>query len=256
MKMLAAERQAMIVELIRENGSVQVDELAKELDVSAMTIRRDLVKLQNSNMIERCHGGAVAKQEVAYETKQTSNKDSKEAIAKKCVEYINPGDSIFLDAGTTTCEIAKLIQDIPEIIIVTNDLEIAQVLKNSDARVYICGGLVQKETGSLFGRYATEMLKDFRFDVGFFGAASINEEFQVTTPTHEKMWLKRQVPRQCARSYLVVDQSKFGKQSMTWINQLEDYTGVITDRKFTLEELQKIHTRGVKIIEAKPEEEV
>ena len=80
--MLAAERQAMIVELIRENGSVQVDELAKELDVSAMTIRRDLVKLQNSNMIERCHGGAVAKQEVAYETKQTSNKDSKEAIAK------------------------------------------------------------------------------------------------------------------------------------------------------------------------------
>lgn len=156
--------------------------------------------------------------EAAYETKQTSNKDSKEAIAKKCVEYINLGDSIFLDAGTTTCEIAKLIRDIPEIIIVTNDLEIAQVLKNSDARVYICGGLVQKETGSLFGRYATEMLKDFRFDVGFFGAASINEELQVTTPTHEKMWLKRQVPRQCARSYLVVDQSKFGKQSMTWIN--------------------------------------
>lgn len=61
---------------------------------------------------------------------------------------------------------------------------------------------------------------------------------------------------QCARSYLVVDRSKFGKQSMTWINQLEDYTGVITDRKFTLEELQKIHTRGVKIIEAKPEEKV
>ena len=69
--MLAAERQAMIVELIRENGSVQVDELARELNVSSMTIRRDLVKLENSNMIERCHGGAVAKQEVAYEKKQT-----------------------------------------------------------------------------------------------------------------------------------------------------------------------------------------
>ena len=74
--MLAAERQAMIVELIRENGSVQVDELARELNVSSMTIRRDLVKLENSNMIERCHGGAVAKQEVAYEKKQTSNKKS------------------------------------------------------------------------------------------------------------------------------------------------------------------------------------
>ena len=226
--MLAAERQAMIVELIKENGSVQVDELAKELNVSSMTIRRDLMKLESGNMIERCHGGAVAKQEVAYETKQTSNKNSKEAIA--------------------TCEIAKLIRDIPDIIIVTNDLEIAQVLKNSDAKVYICGGMVQKETGSLFGRYATEMLKDFRFDVGFFGAASINEEFQVTTPTHDKMWLKRQVPKQCARSYLAVDQSKFGKQSMTWINQLEDYTGVVTDREFLPEEVEVLKARRVRII--------
>ena len=65
--MLAAERQAMIVELIKENGSVQVDELAKELNVSSMTIRRDLMKLESGNMIERCHGGAVAKQEIAYE---------------------------------------------------------------------------------------------------------------------------------------------------------------------------------------------
>lgn len=138
--MLAAERQAMIVELIRENGSVQVDELAKELDVSAMTIRRDLVKLQNSNMIERCHGGAVAKQEVAYETKQTSNKDSKEAIAKKCVEYINPGDSIFLDAGTTTCEIAKLIRDIPEIIIVTNPKPMARKAYNVSNKATLTAG--------------------------------------------------------------------------------------------------------------------
>ena len=130
----------------------------------------------------------------------------------------------------------------------TNDLEIAQVLKKSDAKVYICGGMVQKETGSLFGRYATEMLKDFRFDVGFFGAASINEEFQVTTPTHEKMWLKRQVPKQCARSYLAVDQSKFGKQSMTWINQLEDYTGVVTDREFLPEEVEVLKARRVRII--------
>lgn len=148
--MLAAERQAMIVELIKENGSVQVDELAKELNVSSMTIRRDLMKLESGNMIERCHGGAVAKQEIAYETKQTSNKNSKEAIARKCVEFVHPQDSVFLDAGTTTCEIAKLIRDIPDIIIVTNDLEIAQVLKNSDAKVYICGGMVQKETGNLF----------------------------------------------------------------------------------------------------------
>ena len=78
--MLAAERQAMIVELIRENGSVQVDELARELNVSSMTIRRDLVKLENSNMIERCHGGAVAKQEVAYEKSRPVTKKAKQQL--------------------------------------------------------------------------------------------------------------------------------------------------------------------------------
>ena len=81
--MLAAERQAMIVELIRENGSVQVDELARELNVSSMTIRRDLVKLENSNMIERCHGGAVAKQEVAYEKKADQQQKKQSSNCRK-----------------------------------------------------------------------------------------------------------------------------------------------------------------------------
>lgn len=78
--MLAAERQAMIVELIRENGSVQVDELARELNVSSMTIRRDLVKLENSNMIERCHGGAVAKQEVLMRKSRPATKKAKRQL--------------------------------------------------------------------------------------------------------------------------------------------------------------------------------
>ncbi len=147
--MLAAERQAMIVELMKENGSVQVDELAKELNVSSMTIRRDLMKLESGNMINGVMEVRSRNKRLLM-TKQTSNKNSKEAIARKCVEFVHPQDSVFLDAGTTTCEIAKLIRDIPDIIIVTNDLEIAQVLKNSDAKVYICGGMVQKETGSLF----------------------------------------------------------------------------------------------------------
>lgn len=238
--MLAAERQAMIVELVQQKGSAQVDELAKELKVSPMTIRRDLVKLQENNVIERCHGGAVAKQEVTYADKQTSHKKEKELLAKICFPLVSEGDTVFLDAGTTTYEIAKLIKDMRGILIVTNDLEIAQLLKKSEAELFICGGSIQKETGSMFGRYATQMLADFKFDVGFFGAASINDDFEVTTPTFDKMWLKRYTPMQCEKSYLVVDRSKFGQQAMTRINHLGDYTGVITDREFTSEEQKKL----------------
>lgn len=248
--MFATERQSKIVEFIRNRGSVQVEELAQELNVSAMTIRRDLVKLQEEDMIERCHGGAVAKQEVTYEDKQTTNKSIKEKIAKACLPVLENINTVYLDAGTTTYEIAKLIKDRTDILIVTNDLEIARLLKDGVAELYVCGGRVQKSTGSMFDSYARQMVKDFKFDIGFFGAASINDELEVMTPTIEKMWLKRQMPTQCGKSYLVVDHSKFGKQAMSKINDLGDYTGVVTDREFSKDEEEKIKKIKVNVIKA------
>lgn len=246
--MLAAERQAKIVEIIQEQGSVQVEELAQQMGVSAMTIRRDFAKLQKEDILKRCHGGAVATQEITYADKQTSYIETKKMLAKICVPFVEPGDTVFLDAGTTTFEIARLIKDVPGIIIVTNDLEIAQLLKSSDAELFLCGGAVQKTTGSMFGHYATQMLEDFKFDVGFFGAATINDMFEVMTPTIEKMWLKRQAPKQCSRSYLVVDSSKFGRQAMSKINTLGDYTGVVTDKDFDEKEMERLRRMKAEII--------
>ena len=114
--MLAAERQAKIAELIRVQGSVQVDDLAHDLKVSTMTIRRDLEKLQEDNILERCHGGAVAKQEVTYADKSTSHMQDKVRLAARCAPLVSAGDNIYLDAGTTTYEIAKAIQNVPDIL--------------------------------------------------------------------------------------------------------------------------------------------
>lgn len=248
--MLAAERHSRIVEIVRMRGSAQVEELAQELNVSTMTIRRDLEKLQNDNILERCHGGAVAKQEVSYADKSIVNKETKIRIAAICQNLISAGDTIFLDAGTTTYEIAKVIRDIPDIMIVTTDLEIAMLLKNSKADLFLCGGAVQKSTGSMLGYYATQMLGDFRFDIGFFGAASINEELEVLTPTVDKAFLKRLAVERCGKSYLVVDASKFEKQAMTKINHLSEYTAVVTDRVFTEKESAIVRETGVRVIYA------
>ena len=246
--MLAAERQAKIVEIIRRQGSAQVEDLAQNLQVSTMTIRRDLEKLQEDNLLERCHGGAVAKQEVAYAEKCTSHKEGKRKLAAACRSLVSDGDNIYLDAGTTTYEIAKVIQDVSDIMVVTNDLEIAGLLKNSPAEILLCGGVVQTSTGSMLGYYATQMLENFRFDVGFFGAASINEELEVSTPTVDKAFLKRMALERCSRGYLVVDESKFGKQAMAKVSHLADYTAVITDRNFTEEEKEEAKKSGVRII--------
>lgn len=246
--MLAAERQAKIVEIVRRQGSVQVEDLAQSLRVSTMTIRRDLEKLQEDDLLERCHGGAVAKQEVTYADKSTSHKSEKKKLAAACRALVTAGDNIYLDAGTTTYEIAKALQDIPDIMVVTNDLEIAGLLKNSQAELFLCGGMVQKSTGSVLGYYATQMLRDFRFDVGFFGAASINSDLEVMTPTVEKAFLKREAQSKCQKAYLVVDESKYGKQAMTKINHLSDYTAVITTKALTPEEKDKADSSGVRII--------
>lgn len=246
--MLAAERQNRIMELIQRRGGVHVEELAEDLKVSTMTIRRDLVKLQAENKLERCHGGAVAKQEVIYADKQTSYIDEKRRIARVASTYVHEGDTIFLDAGTTTYEIAQRISDKDSILIVTNDLEIARVLHESPVEVYICGGKIQKSTGSMFDVYATQMLRDFRFDIGFFGAACINGKYEVMTPTREKMWIKRMTPEQCESAYLVADSSKFGRQGLSYINDLKDYTGIITDKEFTEAEQRKMKAMQIKMI--------
>lgn len=246
--MLIAERQLKILNLIQDSGSVQVDDLARELNVSPMTIRRDLEKLRKEGLVERCHGGAVSKMEINYAEKSVQNRNQKEQIAEKCREFIKEGTTIFLDAGTTTFEVARRIVDLENMTVVTNDLEIARLLKNSKAELILCGGYVQKSTGSTFGYYATQMMKDFRFDAGFFGAAVINEEFQVLTPTIDKAFLKRQVVEQCQQSFLVVDDSKFNRQGMNRINCLADYTAIVTDHKFKESEHLLLRKMGARII--------
>lgn len=246
--MLVAQRHTKIVELIQENGSVQVEELAERLKVSTMTIRRDLIKLQNAGVIERCHGGAVAKLEIAYKDKQTSHKDEKKRLAKRAALYVSPGDHVFLDAGTTTYEIARLIKNIPDIQIVTNDFAIAGLIQSSEAELLFCGGLVQKSTGSTWGYFATQMLAGLKFDVGFFGAACINAACEVLTPTIDKAFFKDKAVKQCDRAYLVVDTSKFEKQSTTVIHNLAAFTGVITDRVFHPKEQERIEAIKASII--------
>lgn len=246
--MLSVERHLKIIEIISELGSAQVDQLAQMLDVSPMTIRRDLEKLKKEGVIERCHGGAIMKQETTYADKSVSRNKEKVAIAKKCAEYVKKEDTIFLDAGTTTYEIARCIKDISGITVITNDLEIAQLLKASEVDLIICGGHVQKTTGSMYGFFANQMMESFRMSIGFFGAASIDNQYNVLTPTLEKTFLKRMVINNCQRSFLAVDASKFNRKALLKINHFKDYTGIVTDKVFTQKEQKEMEEAGIRII--------
>lgn len=251
--MLTQERSTYILEKIKNGGAAHVETLAKEAGVSPMTIRRDLTKLAKEGLIERCHGGALLKRETPYREKKTSNADEKIKIAQTAVNLIPEKASVFLDAGTSTWHIAFLLTGRKDLTVITADLEIAHLLKDSQVKLIVCGGEVQKKTGSMLGFFANRMIAEMRFEQCFIGTACIDENFDILTPTTEKAELKRLIVKNSRASYLVADSSKFYKQAMTRINSLSDYTGLITTKKFSREEKENLTKKSVTIIDANTE---
>ena len=247
--MLQIERHKRIIDIISQKGSAKVDDLAIALNVSLMTIRRDLEKLSQEGRIDRIYGGAIMKKETPYKEKKVFETEVKSKIAQMAVECVKPGDAVYLDSGTTSYEIAKLIMNIPEISVTTNDIEIARLLIDSNVDLNICGGNVQKSTGSVIGQLANQILENLRFDISFFGAMTIDDEFNVLTPTMDKAIMKRIICKNSRERYLVIDQSKFGREAFVKINHLSDYTAVITEKKFGIEEQRELRNMRITIIE-------
>ncbi|MGE5577547.1 MAG: DeoR/GlpR family DNA-binding transcription regulator, partial [Syntrophothermus sp.] len=143
--MLSAERRTKILELIRTQGNVEVKRLASELAVSLMTVRRDLEALEEKGLVVWTHGGAVLpgleNTEVPYHTKRFSHAEEKRRIARKALEMIDDGDTLILDSGSTTLEIARLIRWKKGLTVITTDLKIALELGNQPGiRVFCTGG--------------------------------------------------------------------------------------------------------------------
>lgn len=251
--MLQTERMENILCYLKQNKFATVDELSRKMEVSAMTIRRDLNSLCEKGYIERCHGGAQMPQELTLETdynvKKERNQAEKHRIAEKAVELIKENDTVYLDSGTTTYEIARLLCEFSgKLSVVTNDLNIALLLSNTSVDVTITGGNVQKKTQSIMGRASEEFLKQFRFSKAFLGGTSVDCEFNLFSPSYEKSFLKRMILGLSARSYLVVDSSKFYSQAMCLVESFGAFTGVITDKNFDEAQIRKLDELGARII--------
>lgn len=252
--MIQAERIKAILELLNEQGSVSVDDLASRLDVSPMTIRRDLDSCDKEGLLTRCHGGAFIRKasitEVPYSDKSLRNIDEKKRIAERCAMLVKPNDTVYLDAGTTCLEVARKIVDIPGIRVTTNDLTIALYLSTHDIEVYVPGGIIQKSTKSVLGESVTKTIQQMNFTVSFIGTASISNSWEVMTPTMEKMYLKRMIIERSEHSYVVADASKFHHQAMYRIEHLSKVSGLVTTYEFSISEMENIHREGIYIIEA------
>lgn len=250
--MLKAERRKYILSYIEKNGKAVIEELAKELQVSHMTIRRDLKFLEENNMVARTHGGAVPfnilNEEVPYKEKVEIRIEEKKRIADYASSLIKEGQTIILDAGTTTMEIAKRIKDFKRLTVITTDLITAAYLSKSHGiQVYCTGGLIQNEIGACIGTKAEEFLKGICADIAFLGTNSVDVKNGVTSPTMEKAIIKRRMVEAADEAVLVADHSKFGNKSFAKICLLEELDLIVTDDKIDISMVEEIRELQVPV---------
>jgi DeoR family fructose operon transcriptional repressor len=212
--LITEERHKLIIDKLKEKGIVKINDLIELTNTSESTLRRDLTFLESLNALKRVHGGATLLKgrfnEPSYNDKLVQNIEEKISIAKYAASLINDGDSIYLDAGTTTLEMINYI-DKKNIAVVTNGLKHIDALVERGIEAYILGGRIRLKTKAIIGIDALRSLEKFRFDRAFMGINGVHLEYGYTTPDSEEAALKESAIRLSKEPYILADESKFGE---------------------------------------------
>jgi DeoR family fructose operon transcriptional repressor len=213
--MFPEERKQRILAALHQKPAVRVSDLGRALRVSAASIRRDLADLERSGLLKRAHGGAVSARMAALEPSLAEKEDQyqaeKAAIARLAATLVRQGDTIFLDAGSTTRQIARELRHRRGITIVTNALNIAWELASSEIELVVTGGQVRRGILSHVGPLADHAIAAVHVDKLFLGANGVDLEKGVTTPNLLEAQTKRAMVEHASEVILVADHSKFGR---------------------------------------------
>ncbi len=234
--MLAKQRQAVILEEVRRRGGVRVSDLTEQLQVSDMTIRRDLDVLANRGLVEKVHGGATAvtdrsTYEPGFEAKSFCEQPEKEAIAERAAELVRPGTAIGLTAGTTTWALARRLADVPGITVVTNSVRVADVFyqnDRADQTVVLTGGL-RTPSDALVGPVAVSSIRRLNYDLLFMGVHGIDVRAGFSTPNLMEAETNRAMAEAARRLVVVADHTKWGVIGLSSIVAIDEADVLVTD---------------------------
>ncbi|MFD1829688.1 MULTISPECIES: DeoR/GlpR family DNA-binding transcription regulator [Streptomyces] len=240
--LLAEQRRALILDEVRRRGGVRVNELTRRLNVSDMTVRRDLDALARQGALEKVHGGAVpvsgaSTHEPGFEAKSSLELGAKEEIARAAAAMAVPGSAIALSGGTTTYALARHLLDVPELTVVTNSVRVADVFHAAQradgggegaATVVLTGG-VRTPSDSLVGPVADAAIRSLHFDVLFLGVHGISAEAGLSTPNLAEAETNRRLVRSARRVVVVADHTKWGTVGLSSFASLEEVDTLVTD---------------------------
>ena len=222
-----------ILEIARAEGEVTVENLAERFDVTVQTIRRDLAELANAGKLERVHGGAILPSGVSnilYEERRRLNEPGKLAIARACAAAIPDDASLFLDIGTTTEAVARELMDHRNLMVVTNNINVAQILmSNSDSEIIVAGGALRRADNGLVGHLTARSIENFKFDHAILGCSALDEDGDMLDFDIQEVVVGQTLLKSSREVLLVADHSKFQRSAPVRIGSVRDVDRIFTD---------------------------
>lgn len=233
-RLLTAEREQQIIRHLRKTNAATVTELCQDMDVSEATVRRDLQSMHERGMLERIHGGAclperVKETELVFADKESKFSDEKQRIAAKARTLIQDNDVIYLDGGSTILRLARMLDGVKNLTIVTNSLMAATLLMESGHHLLLCGGEFRAISRTLVGPLTVPLLERLAIDKAFMGTISLNATDGATTTDVNEAFTKGQVIARAKQVILLADHSKHGHASFVSFASLNDFDVLVTD---------------------------
>ena len=226
-------RHPDILDIARDEGKVTVDGLAERFGVSVQTIRRDLTDLANAGRLTRVHGGAILPsgiRNIVYEERRQLNSAAKEAMAQRCAQMIPNDACIFLSIGTSTEALARELTGHENLIVVTNNMNVAQILgANRQCQIVVTGGILRQADGGLTGEQAAAALDRFKFDIAVIGCSGIDPDGDLLDFDQQEVIVSQRALNRARSSILLADASKFSRAAPVCITSIGMLDTVVTD---------------------------
>ena len=247
------DRRDRIIQRIQSKGSVRVDQLSEEFDVSTVTIRNDLDFFEEKGLIHRTYGGALLRNKVyndpSIEEKKKINVEEKRRIAEYAASLVKEGESIILDSGSTAREIALRLTDKNNLTIMTNAINIGlELAGSSNLNIMLTGGELREKSYSLVGPEAERAMHNYYFDRLFLGVDGLDFEHGLTTSNSLEAELNRIMVERSSSVIAVTDSSKFGRHSFSYICDLTPIDMVITDTNISEEFEKKLNQYDIEVV--------
>ncbi|ASA21592.1 DeoR/GlpR family DNA-binding transcription regulator [Paenibacillus donghaensis] len=250
-------RQRLMISFLEQHTFLSVNKLAELLEISLPTVRRDLQEMETDGYIRRVNGGAflISKRDDSSEKALGSDpfEAHKKAIAAEAIKWIQPGDTLFIDSGSTNSYLADFLTELKDITIVTNSIDIAyKCMRRPGLQVFVCGGTaeeVRAEAG-IVGPLAEQLIMQFRASLCILGTSGLDMKQGITDPFLSAASIKNKMLTYSTKRILVTDHSKFGKIHKAFVAPIESFDCVITDWEADTEDIGRIRAQGTDVIQA------